>query len=659
MPYEDAIATRIHMKNLKSLVLVLALGASLGISSSALAANAAWNVDAGGSWITDSNWTPASAPGATSGTTNTDTATFNASLSAGSTITVDNNRNLKFLTIANPSAVGGYTLSGGSFKLTDGGVVLLSAGTATNAISSAFEFQGNGGTATITSNVNVTFSLTGPLSGVSTSGNTTVLTVNGTGTSSNAINGVISDGANGGKLAIVKDGVGSWTIAAGANVNTFTGGVTLNAGTLSVGKASAFGTGQLTINGGSITGGLSGGSLTVSNTVINADFTTGINSAMGFGTGAVSLGTAAGTSRTITGSTTQFSINGVISNGSTANKIITAGTSNLALNGANEFTGGLTFHRGTLTLGNASALGTGTLTLTGDTTNALNVTDGLTFANNLVIASTASAVTGTGNMTWGGSVTANSVGDKTINRTGRTDITGAVYLSENNTGARTLTLGGTNNGSGSVSGVISNWNGVGGGIGKVTKAGTGTWTFSGNNTYTGLTTVSAGTLLINGDQSAATGGATVTLGATLGGIGTIGGTTNLNGTLSPGNSPGTITFANLNVNSGSTVLFEAGDLTVVTGQLDLNSTWTLSLAANANWQVGGTTVLFTYGTLAATPYLTTLITDGTGLGGTLTVTNNGTGQILLNGYSVVPEPATWGLLAFSLTTVLVLRRRRG
>ena len=27
-------------------------------------------------------------------------------------------------------------------------------------------------------------------------------------------------------------------------------------------------------------------------------------------------------------------------------------------------------------------------------------------------------------------------------------------------------------------------------------------------------------------------------------------------------------------------------------------------------------------------------------------------------YEVVPEPATWALLAFSLTTVMVLRRRR-
>jgi hypothetical protein len=28
------------------------------------------------------------------------------------------------------------------------------------------------------------------------------------------------------------------------------------------------------------------------------------------------------------------------------------------------------------------------------------------------------------------------------------------------------------------------------------------------------------------------------------------------------------------------------------------------------------------------------------------------------GLNVVPEPATWALLAFSLTTVMVLRRRR-
>jgi len=218
-------------------------------------------------------------------------------------------------------------------------------------------------------------------------------------------------------------------------------------------------------------------------------------------------------------------------------------------------------------------------------------------------------------------------------------------------------LGGSSNGNGSISGVISDYNGSGVASG-LTKAGNGTWTLTQANTYTGATTVTAGTLIINGDQSAANGGVTVAAAGTLGGSGIIGGTTELNGKLSPGNSPGTITFANLNVNNGSTVLFEAGDLTVVTGQLDLNSTWTLSLSANANWQLGGTTVLFDYGTIAASPWLSPTIVDNTLLGGSgLTLSDDGS-KIYLNGYSAVPEPATWGLLAFSLTTVALLRRRK-
>lgn len=57
--------------------------------------------------------------------------------------------------------------------------------------------------------------------------------------------------------------------------------------------------------------------------------------------------------------------------------------------------------------------------------------------------------------------------------------------------------------------------------GQLTKIGTGTLTLSSNNTYTGSTIVSAGTLLVNGSLS--TGAVTVQTNATLGGTGTIGG----------------------------------------------------------------------------------------------------------------------------------------
>ena len=42
---------------------------------------------------------------------------------------------------------------------------------------------------------------------------------------------------------------------------------------------------------------------------------------------------------------------------------------------------------------------------------------------------------------------------------------------------------------------------------------------------------------------------------------------------------------------------------------------------------------------------------------TATITGVNSGKISIE-YYAVPEPETWALLAFSLTTVMVLRRRR-
>lgn len=83
------------------------------------------------------------------------------------------------------------------------------------------------------------------------------------------------------------------------------------------------------------------------------------------------------------------------------------------------------------------------------------------------------------------------------------------------------------------------------GTGGLVKTGAAHLTLSGNNSYTGPTSVTAGTLWVNGDQSAAKGNLTVNSGAFLGGVGTVGGATTIAGTHVPGaasNVAGTQTF---------------------------------------------------------------------------------------------------------------------
>ena len=65
-------------------------------------------------------------------------------------------------------------------------------------------------------------------------------------------------------------------------------------------------------------------------------------------------------------------------------------------------------------------------------------------------------------------------------------------------------------------------------------------TFSGTNSYTGATTVAAGTLLVNGSIAASSGSPSMRA-RTVGGTGTSADDASIGGTLSPGNSIGTIT----------------------------------------------------------------------------------------------------------------------
>lgn len=236
-------------------------------------------------------------------------------------------------------------------------------------------------------------------------------------------------------------------------------------------------------------------------------------------------------------------------------------------------------------------------------------------------------------------------------------ITIAKDLSITSTTSRALTLGGVNTGANTIGGVIPDG---AGGLTSLVKTGDGTWILSGNNTYTGVTTVSAGTLLVNGDQSASTGAVSVASAGTLGGIGVIGGATTLNGILSPGTSPGTLTFdSDLTVNNGSTYVLEGGDLVDVNGLLTLNDNWTLALGSG--FQDGGSVTIFDYGSLGGSPDLVPTF-DTTNLGftpsGPLSLTDTGSGQIILNGISIVPEPSTMMILGAGAAVIGVRLARR-
>ena len=136
---------------------------------------------------------------------------------------------------------------------------------------------------------------------------------------------------------------------------------------------------------------------------------------------------------------------------------------------------------------------------------------------------------------------------------------------------------------------------------------------SGNNSYGGVTTVSAGALFVNGDQSAATGATNVAGGATLGGTGTIGGNVGVanGGTLAPGGvggGIGTLTInGSLGLNSGSTLNYGFGqagvvggpfnDLTVVKGNLTSAGTLNVALTPGGKFDPGIYRVISYAGTL--------------------------------------------------------------
>lgn len=577
------------------------------------------------------------------------------------------------------------------------------ATSATSTIDAAVNFQIAGITYTSNPGTNLQISggagssLTIGASGIDTSGGTRVLTINTSAPVVLSANQTWTTGSapdNNSQIVVnsVVSGSGSLTINGTSgfslspvylnNVNTFTGGVTLNSGgALRFGggtptfsgnltTASSIGTGNLTINGGTIFGG--GGTLAASTTTINGNVainhaTSGLNGRFTIAGGTLDL---AGGNRTVSVGGFKTALVSLSGGQESIRFVQTAGAPTISVtNGTLRLVRGST---GTAADFVGVNFGTGSNFAAGS---------GLAIGENVIT----SMATGNPFGTTAGAqphVTVESGGyfnmsDSTNARSPSIrSLAGAgTVTSLANSGApatSTLTINSQSGDNFTFSGSIVDGSSLNALLGTsatnvavaVTKTGAGTQKFSGTNSYTGITTVSAGTLLINGNNSGATGNVQVSnTGTVLGGSGTVGGNTTFNSQtrLAPGDGAGTMTFLQgLTLVGFAAVDFQGGDL-INAGTLSLSATW--SLALGTGFQDGGSTVIFDYGTAGTfdAGYINAGRINAAGLGfvpvNTLSLTDTGT-SIVLNGISAIPEPSTLALSALGLGAAGLLLRRR-
>ena len=301
------------------------------------------------------------------------------------------------------------------------------------------------------------------------------------------------------------------------------------------------------------------------------------------------------------------------SGGAAVSAIVLDANNTLKLSGNNTYSGGTTLNNGVVEVQSNTAFGTGAVHV--NSGSWLSIQESNTVSNAITLnggtigwhyTSGAGVYSGPINLTAASTVSlANYYGYGSVSGT----------ISGNISGSSGLTVNDTDRGGTAQSG--------------------GTLTLSGTNTYTGATILSAGTMVVSSTGS-------------------------LSGT-----SVDVASGATLNLASGSIYTLKINGLsaTQVTGSgtvsLDGHFAFDLSAAGTASgtiWQiVANSTLSETYGTHFT---VDSFSNAGGGLwtkvvGANTYSFDQGSGQL-----NVVPEPATCALLVFSLTTVVVFRRRR-
>ncbi len=405
------------------------------------------------------------------------------------------------------------------------GITLAGAGASLNVASGAFLFLG-------TQAVNVS-----GFSGITTTGglNEYILHVVNTapGTGVTIGSAFTTSGA-----ALTKSGAGTLTLT--STGSTYTGPTTINQGVLQIDSLANLGnngSGGIVINGGTLRFG----------TAFDA-------SAVG-----LTFGVAATTNVvTTTGATFETNFDVTLANaiGGGGNGGFTkTGTGKLTLQSSATYTGNTTVADGRLILngGANNRLPNSGLTLgSGSTSGVLQLGDGVNGASNLTVASLSTSGSGTSNAIVGGAA-------------------GASVLTVNQTTTTTY--------AGGIGGAGTNENNIG-----IVKSGLGILTLSGATlTYTGVTSVDAGTLNITGSTGAAltTSGISVAAGGTLNLLNGVGQAINLGaGTLSLGAGSGA---AVLGLELGSTSAYDSINLT---GAATTANTVVLNLTGLAGFGTG-------------------------------------------------------------------------